>query len=345
MFTKSLLSLTLVLWAITLVGCTSPAEPAAPATPNPVDTVVVEEMPEPMPGDETIVEMVVQTEDVSTLRDIVVALDLVETLSSEGPFTVFAPTNEAFATLLADLNLTLEELLADEETLRSIVTYHVLEGAVPASAVLAMENEATAATLNGESITIFNEDGVQVDTSNVITTDILASNWVIHLIDTVLVPESLRGALGREDTATPLTGTIVTTAVDSGSFPTLVAAVQAAWLVDTLNGEWPFTLFAPTEEAFADLLATLEITAEDLLADTDLLTTVLTYHVLPWTYSAEAVLGLDGATAFETVQGTEVTVNPNDWQPTINDVSIVQTDIVASNGVIHVIDAVLVPAS
>jgi uncharacterized surface protein with fasciclin (FAS1) repeats len=98
-------------------------------------------------------------------------------------------------------------------------------------------------------------DGVKVDTSNVIATDIAASNGVIHLIDEVLLPPSVRVSLGLPTDRG--TDTIVTTAIENGSFPTLIAAVQAAGLVDTLNSNGPFTVFAPTEEAFASLLEEL----------------------------------------------------------------------------------------
>jgi uncharacterized surface protein with fasciclin (FAS1) repeats len=122
-----------------------------------------------------------------------------------------------------ELGLTFDELAANEELLSTIVLYHVIEGAVPASAVLAMEDGTQAPTLNGESITISNENGVMVDQSTVIVTDIMASNGVIHLIDTVLLPQSVRDALSAE-----AQGTVVETAIESGQFPTLVAAIQAA---------------------------------------------------------------------------------------------------------------------
>lgn len=335
MFTKSLLSVMLIIGVTTLVGCSSPS------TTNPTSwDTSRDEVVEKMPEAQSIVDIVLETEDVSILRDIVIALDLTDTLASTWPFTVFAPTNEAFTRLLSDLGISFEELSADEDLLRTIVTYHVLEGAVPASAVLEMDNETTAVTLGGESITIYNQNGVVIDESNVIATDITASNGVIHLIDAVLIPASIRDSLNAD-----WGKTIVTTAIDSGNFPTLIAAIQAAWLVDVLNGDWPFTVFAPTEEAFVALLAQLEMTAADLLADTELLTSVLTYHVLPWIVTAEDVLALNEATSFSTVQWTDILVNPNNGLPTINNSTIVDTNIFASNGIIHVIDTVLIPGS
>ena len=137
-------------------------------------------------------------------------------------------------------------------------------------------------------------------------------------------------------------GTVVEVAVASGAFPTLVAAVQAAGLVDVLSGEGPFTVFAPTEEAFAAALGALGLSAEDLLADTELLTAVLTYHVLPVAAPAEVVVTLDGQ-SIATVGGSEVAISVDDGTVMVNDATVVTADIGASNGVIHVIDTVLLP--
>ena len=137
-------------------------------------------------------------------------------------------------------------------------------------------------------------------------------------------------------------GTIVDVAVASGDFTTLVAAVQAAGLVDTLSGEGPFTVFAPTDEAFAAALASLNMTAEQLLADKDLLTAVLTYHVVPGKVLAADVVGLDGQEV-ATVNGAAITITVNGSSVMVNDANVVATDVMASNGVIHVIDKVLLP--
>ena len=143
-----------------------------------------------------------------------------------------------------------------------------------------------------------------------------------------------------EEPAVP--GTVVEVAVGSGAFPTLVAAVQAAGLVETLSGPGPFTVFAPTEEAFAAALAALDMTAEDLLGDVELLTAVLTYHVLPTAAPAEVVVTLDGQSV-ATVNGAEVQISIDGDAVMVNDATVVTADIEASNGVIHVIDTVLLP--
>jgi len=139
-------------------------------------------------------------------------------------------------------------------------------------------------------------------------------------------------------------GTIVDVAIASGSFNTLVAAVDAAGLVETLSGEGPFTVFAPTDEAFAAALEALGLTADELLADTELLTAVLTYHVIPGEVPAADVLTLDGQSV-ATVNGAEVTVTIDGETVMVNDATVSAVDVAASNGVIHVIDSVLLPPS
>ena len=136
-------------------------------------------------------------------------------------------------------------------------------------------------------------------------------------------------------------GTVVDVAVESGEFPTLVAALTEADLVGTLSGEGPFTVFAPTEEAFAAALDALGLTAEELLASPDL-AGILTYHVVPGNVPAADVVTLDGQSV-ATVNGAEVTIAVDGETVMVNDATVVTTDIAASNGVIHVIDSVLLP--
>eukprot|EP00095_Tigriopus_kingsejongensis_P010200 snap_masked-scaffold7487_size3159-processed-gene-0.1 protein:Tk10200 transcript:snap_masked-scaffold7487_size3159-processed-gene-0.1-mRNA-1 annotation:"hypothetical protein" len=154
--------------------------------------------------------------------------------------------------------------------------------------------------------------------------------------------ESTETTMESEEAMADEPGTIVDVAVANGDFTTLVAAVQAADLVDTLNGEGPFTVFAPTDEAFAAALDALGLTAEELLADTDLLTSVLTYHVIPGEVMAETVVTLDGESV-TTVNGADVTIGVDGDAVTVNDANVIAVDVDASNGVIHVIDAVLLP--
>lgn len=132
-------------------------------------------------------------------------------------------------------------------------------------------------------------------------------------------------------------GNIVEVASENGSFRTLVKAVQAAGLVETLSGEGPFTVFAPTDEAFYKLP---EGTLEQLLANKERLTEVLTYHVVPGRLTAAEVQGIDSA---ETVAGGPLSIRTEYGSVKVGDATVVQADVMASNGVIHVIDSVLLP--
>jgi transforming growth factor-beta-induced protein len=136
-------------------------------------------------------------------------------------------------------------------------------------------------------------------------------------------------------------GTIVDVAVGAGSFTTLVAAVTEAGLVDTLSGDGPFTVFAPTDEAFAAALDALGLTAEELLASDDL-ASILTYHVLAGEVDAATAISLDGQSA-DTVNGAAIDISVVDGSVMINNATVITADVAASNGIIHIIDTVLLP--
>lgn len=266
-----------------------------------------------------IVDTAVEAGSFQTLATALKAAGLVETLKGAGPFTVFAPTDEAFSKLPDG---TLESLLKPEnkDKLVAILTYHVVPGSVKAAEVVKLKD---AETVQGQSLAITAQSGVQVDGANVVKADILCSNGVIHVVDNVLLPKA----------------DIVETAVSSGKFNTLVAAVKAAGLVETLKGKGPFTVFAPTDEAFEKLPAG---TVESLLKpeNKDKLTAILTYHVVPGRFSAEKVGTLSDA---QTVQGTNLRFTTSEDGVMVNQSKVVAADIVCGNGVIHVIDSVLLP--
>ena len=292
----------------------------------------------------TIVDVASSLDDFTTLVAAVEAAGLVDTLSSDGPFTVFAPTNDAFEVALGDLGLTAEELLADTETLTEILTYHVVAGEVDAATAISLDGQ-NAETVNGAEISINVVDGnVVVNNATVTTADVMASNGIIHVIDTVLLPPH-DGEMTDEmsdDMSESSIGSIVDVAVEAGSFTTLVAALQAAGLDETLANDGPFTVFAPTDDAFAAALESLGLTADELLADTDTLTAILTYHVIDGAVPAETVLTLDGQNA-TTLNGADISISIDGDTVMVNDASVTAVDVVADNGIIHVIDSVLLP--
>ena len=148
-------------------------------------------------------------------------------------------------------------------------------------------------------------------------------------------------APASEEAAAEEPGTIVDVAVGAGVFNTLVAAVTEAGLVDTLSGEGPFTVFAPTDEAFAAALEALGLTAEELLASPDL-GAILTYHVIAGEVDAATAISLDGQSA-DTVNGAPINITVVDGNVMINDATVTTADVAASNGIIHIIDTVLLP--
>ncbi|WKZ83539.1 MAG: fasciclin domain-containing protein [Acidimicrobiia bacterium] len=293
-------------------------------TAAPTTTVATTTTTAPMPEAMDIVETAEAAGSFATLLTAVEAAGLTETLQGEGPFTVFAPTDDAFAMLPEG---TIEALLADIPSLTDILLYHVVSGAVTSDVVVGLDS---AATVQGSEITIEVVDGEVIlnGSVKVVTVDIAASNGVIHVIDAVLLPP-----------APPAEAMdIVETAEAAGSFATLLTAVEAAGLTETLQGEGPFTVFAPTDDAFAMLP---EGTIEALLADIPSLTDILLYHVVSGAVTSDVVVGLDSAA---TVQGSEITIEVVDGEVILNgSVKVVTVDIAASNGVIHVIDAVLLP--
>ena len=327
-----------VLLAVLLAACT-PAPTATPeipvtaatATQVPTAAPTATAMPSPTAAPQTIVDVAVADGRFTTLAAALEAAGLIETLQGDGPFTVFAPTDDAFAKLPAG---TVENLLKPEnkDQLVAILTYHVVSGKVMAADVAGISE---AATVQGEKLAIKSDMGkVMINEAQVVLADVAASNGVIHVIDSVLLPPSTQAAADDSEMLD-----IVDTAVANGSFKTLAAALEAAGLIDTLKGDGPFTVFAPTDEAFAKLPAG---TVENLLKpeNKDQLIAILTYHVVSGQVLAADVVKLSEA---ETVQGAKVTIKTDMGKVMINDATVTLADVMTSNGVIHVIDTVLLP--
>jgi len=266
--------------------------------------------------------------------------DLVKLLSDPGTLTVFAPTNAAFDALAVELTgtpgATGAALLtaANKPLLRTVLRYHVLTSEVPASAIpfgrAITSAEGSVFKIDSGTPPIITDGRNR--TARITATDIEASNGVVHLIDKVILPANKNIV----ETAQALA------AANPAQFTILVDAVVAANLAGTLSGTGPFTVFAPTDAAFAALLTELGVTREALLADTALLTRVLTYHVVAGrVLKADVPIG----TPITTVETGTFTVSAS---LRITDergrmAGIAATDTFATNGVIHVIDRVLLP--
>jgi transforming growth factor-beta-induced protein len=305
-----------------LVGILSLILAACAGTAEPQPTEQPAEPTEVMAP--SIVEIAVEDGRFETLVAALQASGLDQSLEGDGPFTVFAPTDDAFAKLPEG---TVEALLGDIPQLTNILLYHVVNGEFFASDVINLE---MAETMFGESVSIaVDGDSVMINDAQVLITDIEASNGVIHVIDSVLLPTPASAE-------TPAMS-IVELAAEDGRFSTLVAALGAAGLDQALEGEGPFTVFAPTDDAFAQLP---EGTVAALLEDIPALTNILTYHVVNGQVLAEDVAGLSIA---ETLQGQFLEISADASSVMIDGADVMVADILASNGVIHVIDRVLLP--
>ncbi len=415
-------------------------------TEEPAETEEVEETAEVTEVAEagTIVEEAVAG-NFTILVAAVEEAGLVEALSGEEPLTVFAPTDDAFAALLEELDATQEELLARED-LADILLYHVVEGEVPESSVVELDGESVATLQGGEISISVTDDGVVLnDSVNVVTTDVDASNGIIHIVDAVLLPpaeeeaeptEEAAGAAGAdvevtdeptevamateemtpeatdevalaegaedaaeeagdaaveiteeatvevtmepteemtpeateemmaEETEAPMEATeeaaadgdtitdivvAAASAEEDAEFTALLAAIEVSGTVaELLSGEGPFTVFAPTDEAFG---AFPENILEALLSSPISVQSTLSYHVVEGEIVAEDLLALldenDGTLEVETLLGDSIVFTlDEDGNVLLNDeIMLVTTDIEASNGVVHVIDGVLLPAS
>ncbi|TXN36231.1 fasciclin [Flagellimonas hymeniacidonis] len=279
--------------------------------------------------------------------------DLIGALSGNGPFTVFAPTNDAFTALLSGLDgfESLEDFDTPEEKalLATILKYHVVSGIAAASTDLS--DGQTITTLQGEDVTISLDGGVFVSDvtdidAEVVIPNVNASNGIVHVINKVLLPQEIIDALnGGEEGKT-----LVEIVVETEALSLLEAAVIKAGLVDTLNSEGPFTVFAPTDDAFVALLDILGddyTSLEDFNTDEELalLTNILLYHVVPAKVLEADLAAGDVPTAFT---GNSIAVIEKDGGFVIGDASdvdatITGTDIMASNGVAHTINKVLLP--
>ncbi|MAL16271.1 MAG: beta-Ig-H3/fasciclin [Balneola sp.] len=267
--------------------------------------------------DLNIVETAQANDNFSILVDALVDAELDGALSGAGPFTVFAPTNEAFNALPSGL---LESLT--NEQLTEILQYHVLAAEVASTD---LEASQAVATLTEETIFVTVENGSVTinNTADVVTADIETTNGVIHAIDGVMLPNKFQN--------------IVEIASKNYELSTLVSLLVDADLVSTLEGDGPFTVFAPTNAAFEEVSATLATLTSEQVRE------VLTYHAV----AAEALSSSlsDGMTV-TTVQGEDITVNISGGNVTLNENANVTTvDLQGTNGVVHIIDAVLLPPS
>lgn len=355
----------IAVFALIVAACSSESDETT-TTEAPEETTTTEAMEDST----SVVDLAIEAGQFSTLIAAVEAAGLVETLEGDGPFTVLAPTDQAFEEAFEALGIAPEDLLADTETLTAILTYHVIPQAADSSLVATLDGQSVE-TVNGQGINISVVDGqIMIDQATVVSADLEADNGIVHVINAVLLPPDVAAALGvaapedvPEETTTtttmPMEPTIAEivaelAAGDPAEFTILLAALDAAGLVDALNNpDDELTVFAPTDEAFGAALEALGITAEDLLGDVETLTSILLYHVTAeGVLDAATVVGAAPIDALPTLNADGATINVqvidgnvvlNDGADPLGGATVIQPDVFASNGVIHVIDTVILP--
>lgn len=262
----------------------------------------------------TVVDNAIKRFDFNTLVNAVVDADLADALQEEGPFTVFAPTDDAFAALPDGL---LESLSIED--LQEILLYHVIGADIKSGD---LEEQQAPDALSEEALFITVNGGVTVNgSSNVVAADIDASNGTIHAIDQVLLPNRFLN--------------VVEIAQKNFNLTTLVDLVIAADLAGILSGDGPFTIFAPVNGAFDEISDTLEGLSDEEVSD------VLTFHVIPDLITSSDIP--EGTTEIGTVNGENVTIVNDSGSVTVNGTNVITVDLEGTNGVIHLIDGVLIP--
>jgi transforming growth factor-beta-induced protein len=282
---------------------------------------------------QNIVQIASETESTSTLVEAVVAANLTETLSGEGPFTVFAPTNEAFASLGNTLNVLLDA--DNQDLLADVLTYHVVAGDVPASQAITLDS---ADSVQGDVIQIATrgDDLFLNNSARVTTADIEASNGRIHLINQVILSPSLSDRIQQAVDASDQTVADIVTANDR--LTTLEEVLRQADLLDTLSNAGPYTLFAPTDAAF-EQLSQEQLDALLNESNRDLLEDVLTYHVVSGDIPSSQAVNLNSATS---LQGDEISLSVENGSLFLNgQAEVITADIGAANGQVHLVNEVI----
>jgi len=262
----------------------------------------------------TVADLAVANSSFTTLVSALSGAGLVPALSNPtGTFTVFAPTNEAFA-----------QLASLPEDLKPILLYHVLGSTVYANGVTTGYAKTLSTYMDYPMDLYLNTtSGVKINNSaTVVAADVVGTNGVIHVIDKVLLPPSVVGI-----------------AINNSTFSTLVSAVVKAGLAETLSGKGPFTVFAPTNDAFSALFTALGVSGVDALT-ADQLTPILLYHVVAGNNVSSGLVNGN----IPTLQGTNISVNVGKGVVLNGNTNVVVADVQGSNGVVHAIDKVLLPS-
>jgi len=320
-------ALTLELDQLKINGATVTATDIAASngTIHVIDAVLTPPADNPAPT-ESIAGLVNNDPQFSTLLDALVAADLDSTLAGDGTFTVFAPTNDAFDAVGEEM---LNALLADPDALRDVLLYHVVDGSAIDSVAATAAAGTSLTSAAGQTLAVsLDGENLKINDATVIQADIAATNGIVHAIDTVLIPP-----------AAPAPGTIVDVLSNNPDYSSLVSLVTTANLVDALNDvDANFTVFAPNNAALAAADAAL---AAGFTSDPAALANLLLGHVHGAVLTSADVIALDGTNLAMESGSQPIAITAGVLS--IGGAEIVDADLQAQNGVIHGIDAVLLP--
>lgn len=335
----------ITIFLVTLLALSIPTAFAQEETPTLAELVI--QQTEAEPSELTVLLAAVQAADPMILEALTTPTDY-------NGWTVFAPTDAAFAAAFDTLGVTPEEVLANQNLLNLVLAYHVIPANLPSDILGSVEGEYYVGTLLPDHpLKMTNdENGLKVNDANIVNGDVQASNGVVHIIDMVLIPEGLMDMAAGMTTETRADGgTIADAAAANGNLSTLVSAIgeiaeEHPEVVDLVSDPAvQVTMFAPTNDAFGALP---EETLSAVQANTNLLAVVLGYHVLPGVFTADGLMALgnmmeEGSFNVLTAAGLPVQVTISDEGIVVGGAPVTTPDLMADNGIVHVVDSVIVP--
>ena len=281
----------------------------------------------------TITEVLATHGSFSTLLDVVQRADLDDTLMADGPYTLFAPTNDAFALIPEP---TLERIVNDENLLDEILKYHIVRGKGDFDRVIRRD---VVSTIQGANLEIVEYGvSVQVSGAQIVRNDIAASNGIIHAIDKVMLPPTAINQLEVSESVDERETSIIDVVHEADRFQRFSDLLDRANLEERFDVEGPYTIFAPTNDAIDKLN---HETVDELQRDTQQLRNFVLYHFVPGRVSGEE-LGARGSV--RTLEGRRAYIGEqNEGGLTVGGADVIQADLSAANGVVHAIDDVMVP--
>ncbi len=301
----------------------------------------------------TLFDLISGNKDLTTFAAALKAVGFNQTFGDQqrGPFTLLAPTNAAFDAALKTMNMSAAQLLepGNQLTLAKILLQHVVPGSLSADALGKLNGYKVATGLPGSTPTIKAAAGkVTLNDATVTTPDLKASNGLVHIIDKVLVLDAAGTKLTQKDLLFVQTGSspILDVAAGAPNLKTLVIALRVSTAVMEYlrRPAQLMTVFAPSDAAFSDAHKGLKVTPADLLADVTRLNTILAYHIVPFPFTAQVLASYDGVVLGTVVPDAVILVTVSGGKVMLNNSALVTAaDVGASNGIIHVIDDVLLP--